>query len=199
VIVLGKVYDLSPLLAEDHGLLVDPLVEAAGTDISHWFDRATGDVKTHVDPVSNVTTPYTPMGRFVHVPSMLPSSAESTEGTQAPWWKGSTYVVGTLTARARNIRIVNLLSSHEHIVEVCAENTIEDMQRRYLDFNAHCGSYTWKALMAGEFRPLDVHKTLQENGVADDGGQLDTLGLDEDSPEMLTTLVLAFNDDLTIA
>ena len=196
--IFGRIFDLTSLLAEDHGVLVDPIVDAAGQDVSHWFDRATGDVKTFVDPVTNIRAPYTPQGRFVHVPSMGPSTLESTE-TQSPWWHDTGRVVGTLTQRARRLRIVNTLTSHEHIVEFGIENTVEDMQRRYLDYNAHCGSYTWKALVAGDFRPLDVKKTLEENGVPDDGPELERLGLDEEHPDMLTTLLLAFNDDLTVA
>jgi cytochrome b involved in lipid metabolism len=45
VSVFGRVYDLTPLLAEGHGTLADPIIDAAGTDVSHWFDRNSGDVR----------------------------------------------------------------------------------------------------------------------------------------------------------
>ena len=34
----------------ESGPLCVPLIEAAGTDISHWFDPKTKDPKTFVDP-----------------------------------------------------------------------------------------------------------------------------------------------------
>ena len=34
----GHVYDLTNLVAENPGHLVQPIVDAAGTDISHWLD-----------------------------------------------------------------------------------------------------------------------------------------------------------------
>ena len=109
------------------------------------------------------------------------------------------FVAGRLTARARRVRVVNSLTSHEHVIEMGVENTIEDLQARYLEHNAHCGSYQWKALVNGVFRPLDVHKTLEENGVVDDSEELDKLGMDADAPDFLIDLIIAFQDDLTVA
>lgn len=42
---LGKVYDLTPLCEKNAGdVLLKPIIEAAGKDISHWFDKKTKDV-----------------------------------------------------------------------------------------------------------------------------------------------------------
>lgn len=41
---LGRVFDLTQLVAENEGILTQPIVAVAGTDISHWFDARTGDV-----------------------------------------------------------------------------------------------------------------------------------------------------------
>nr|AAI55726.1 Cyb5d1 protein [Danio rerio] len=42
---LGKVYDLTPLLEAYKGdVLLKPIIECAGKDISHWFDPKTKDV-----------------------------------------------------------------------------------------------------------------------------------------------------------
>lgn len=143
--------------------------------------------------------PYTPQGRFIHVSAVTPTTVESNDGIYSPWWKNSQYIIGTVTHKARKIRIINSLTGHEHIVEFGVEHTIEDMQRGYLPYNAHCGSYVWKAVVAGKFRPLDVHKTLAENGIPDDSSEFEKLGLDEEDPDMLLTLLLVFTDDLTIA
>lgn len=47
----------------------------------------------------------------------------------------------------------------------------------------------------GEFRPLDMEKTLQENGVADESEEFEELGISEDF--YVPVLHLYFNDDLT--
>ena len=41
------------------------------------------------------------------------------------------------------------------------EETIFEIQERYLVHNAHAGSYTWKRLG----KPLNMEKTLDENGM----------------------------------
>ncbi|NXC49012.1 CB5D1 protein, partial [Penelope pileata] len=42
---LGCVYDLGPLLRERRGdVTLHPLLDAVGTDVSHWFDPESGDV-----------------------------------------------------------------------------------------------------------------------------------------------------------
>lgn len=42
---LGNVYNITPLIKAHKGSsLVKPLLAAAGTDVSHWFDAATGEV-----------------------------------------------------------------------------------------------------------------------------------------------------------
>ena len=50
VSLFHKVLDLTELVKENRGLLVQPLIMAAGTDITHWFDPITKDVRTHIDP-----------------------------------------------------------------------------------------------------------------------------------------------------
>lgn len=44
---LGFVYNLTPLVEEFKGdLLLKPILEVAGQDISHWFDPQTRDVSS---------------------------------------------------------------------------------------------------------------------------------------------------------
>lgn len=47
---LGSVYNLTPL-AQDHkgDLLLKPILEVAGQDISHWFDPKTKDIRMTFD------------------------------------------------------------------------------------------------------------------------------------------------------
>lgn len=52
VSIFDKVYNLTSLIANNRNALSMPLIEAAGTNISHWFNEKTGDCKTYVDPKS---------------------------------------------------------------------------------------------------------------------------------------------------
>ena len=48
---------------DNPGPLAQPIVKAAGTDISHWFDAQTGEVKTYIQPETELLRPYLPMVR----------------------------------------------------------------------------------------------------------------------------------------
>lgn len=76
---------------------------------------------------------------------------------------------------------------------MCVEETLCEILKRYLPYNSHANSYTWKFFE----KNLDMSKTLKENGVEDEGEEFYSLRLDED--EFLPPLNLYFNDDLTEA
>ncbi len=119
-------------------------------------------------------------------------------------------------------------------VQVGSEESLLEIEDRYMDFNKHADSYTWKvrpgtsrgacclcvclsptgcadvdvsgcclcvcvqALGGGElFKPLDMSKTLEENGVADEVDELTRLGLDPS--EFIPVVQIYFKDDLTVA
>ncbi|XP_005620058.2 cytochrome b5 domain-containing protein 1 isoform X2 [Canis lupus familiaris] len=114
---LGSVYDLTPLAQEHKGdLLLKPIIEVAGQDISHWFDPKTRDIRKHVDPLTGTLRYRTPRGRFLHVPPQLPRSDWANDFGK-PWWQGTRYEVGRLSAKTRSIRIINTLTSQEHTLE----------------------------------------------------------------------------------
>lgn len=48
VSIFHEVYDLTELIQLNYGLLTDPIVQAGGSDITHWFDNTTKDVKLDV-------------------------------------------------------------------------------------------------------------------------------------------------------
>ncbi|KAJ8775601.1 hypothetical protein J1605_001321 [Eschrichtius robustus] len=108
---LGNVYDLTPLLQEYKGdLLLKPIVEVAGQDISHWFDPDTRDIgKAHRSADRFPEKPHPPGGRFLQVPPQLPLSDWANDFGK-PWWQGSRYQVGRLSAKTRNICIINTLT-----------------------------------------------------------------------------------------
>ena len=68
---------------------------------------------------------------------------------------------------------------------------MSEILERYLVYNAHAGSYTWK--YNGE--NLAMHRTLEANNVVDESEDFYVLGMDED--QFLPALHLYFNDDLT--
>ena len=99
VSIFDKVYNISELIHENRGTLATPLIEAAGTSISHWFNEKTGDIKTFIDPVRNIEMPYTPHGRFIHVPPSDP--IDKVETVSLPWWKDTKYIIGKVSGLMR--------------------------------------------------------------------------------------------------
>lgn len=188
----GNVYDLTPLLAEYSGPLATPIIEAAGSDISHWFDVNTGQPKTHVDARTGLEEIYCPWGRYIHVPPQGPESQWATNYV-TPWWDDRRYYIGSFTRRTRKITIVNLLTKQKTTMEVPVEETIDEIRERYLMHNAHAKSYAWKRLR----EPLDMAKTLEENGMKDETEEFQRLGIDPD--DHTPVIHLYFNDDLTEA
>eukprot|EP01137_Pigoraptor_chileana_P035127 Opistho-2@28706 len=189
---LGKVYDLTPLCEENQGsILLKPILMFAGKDISHWFDAKTGDVKTYVDTETGRRVPYTPYGRFLDVPPKNPRS-DWVVISDKPWWRKERLCIGYLSRKTRKVRIINTLTSQEQVVEVCSEETINEIQRRYLKYNSHAASYTWKYMG----KQLDMESSLELNNIFDEGDEFSRLAMDEDV--FLPAIHVYFNDDLTV-
>ena len=55
----------------------------------------------------------------------------------------------------------------------------------------------WKGLIDGEFVPLDMDKTLEENEIPDEASEFERLSIEEEF--YFPILHLYFNDDLTVA
>ena len=104
-----------------------------------------------------------------------------------------TLKVGSLSKKTRKIRIYNMLTKSEDILEVCEEENMIEILDRYLEINEHANSYTWKRLG----RPLDMMKTLSENDIPDESRDFIDFNLDEDC--YIPCLHLYYNDDLTVA
>ena len=85
---LGGVYDVTELVQKP-GMLAAPMIKAAGTDVSHWFDAKTGDVKYYVCPDTNISRPYVPSGDFVGIAPFAPRSDYNMFGM--PWWSDPKY------------------------------------------------------------------------------------------------------------
>lgn len=171
VSLFRKVLDLTTIIRETKlGHLVQPLIENAGTDITHWFDPETRNVRTYIDPKTQKEVPFTPMGIFLHCPPNEPK-ANWSSNIGSVWWKDKSLVMGTLTQRTRRIKLENMLTKQNSELEVCAEETLQvntapmhtsrticyetaysvfhsaswqEIQSRYLRYNNHSASYTWK-------------------------------------------------------
>ena len=85
-----------------------------------------------------------------------------------------------------------MLSKVDDIIEVASEETLEEILIRYLPYNDHAASYTWK--VSG--RPLDMELTLAENGIDDDTDEFKRLEIDDNL--YIPTIHLYYNDDLTV-
>lgn len=188
----GNVYDLTPLLAEYRGPLAQPIIDAAGTDISLWFDEGTGHPKMHIDPTTSLEEIYCPQGRYIHVPPQGPESTWATNFS-TPWWADKRYFIGRRAGQTRKVTVLNLLTKQKDTLEVPVEETVAEIQDRYLIHNAHAGSYTWKRLG----KVMNMEKTLEENGMEDETTEFFRLGIDPD--EHIPVIHLYFNDDLTEA
>ncbi|XP_020379756.1 cytochrome b5 domain-containing protein 1 [Rhincodon typus] len=189
---LGKVYDLTPLAEQFKGdILLRPILEAAGQDISHWFDEKRKDIRIKIDQLTNCQKYHTPRGRFAHIPPLMPMS-DWCNAFGTPWWKDPKYEVGYLTEKTRDIRIINTLTGQEQVIEVCSEETVNDILERYLEYNAHAASYTWKY----DGVPLKMDKTLEENGIVDEDETFYDLQMEPD--DYRQSILLYFNDDLTV-
>ena len=110
------------------------------------------------------------------MPPITPDS-DWTEDSKAflhPWWVDvDRYCIGRLTERTRDIRIMNMLTKHDDTLEVCSEESLNEILDRYLEINCHAASYTWKRLGQN----LDMGKNLAQNGIADDRYELNQLGM----------------------
>ena len=90
-----------------------------------------------------------------------------------------------------------MLTRTDDMIKVCKEETIGDIRNRYMEYNMNSNSYTWKALIDGEFVTMQLDKNLEENGIADESEKFLKLGMDEDF--YCPNLHIYYNDDLNYA
>ena len=127
---------------------------------------------------------YCPSGEYLHL----------REDNEIKWWKNMDNIIGKLTRKSRKVKIINMLTDHVCLLEVPSEEKISEILVRYKKHNKHGGSYTWKRLG----RPLDMEKTLSENGMEDEDPEFQKLGVMK-SEWYIPSIHLFFNDDLTVA
>jgi hypothetical protein len=104
-----------------------------------------------------------------------------------------------LLQKTRKINIINTLTQQEHELTVCSEETVSEIQARYISFNGHAASYTWKRLTddGDKFVVMDMDKTLEGNGVVDEDTEFEKLHIPDNF--YVPVIHIYFNDDLSIA
>lgn len=90
-----------------------------------------------------------------------------------------------------------MMTRTEDIIKICQEETIADIRNRYMEYNLNSNSYTWKALINGEFVALKLELTLTQNGILDETESFIRLGMDEDFN--IPNIHIYYNDDLHYA
>jgi hypothetical protein len=78
------------------------------------------------------------------------------------------------------------------LIEVAQEENMNEILDRFMQYNCHSSSYTWKRLG----KVLDMNLSLTENGIPDETQECLSLGIDPD--EYIPVIHLYFDDDLTI-
>lgn len=117
ITIFNEVFDLTLLIQNNYSYLIDPIVKEAGNDISHWFDPITKDPKEMVIKGTCLQGYYFPNGNYLNVPPAMPDSSWNYNFT-ASWWKNNDLKIGKLTVKTRKIRIINVLSNQDDIIEV---------------------------------------------------------------------------------
>ncbi|KAM6325733.1 cytochrome b5 domain-containing protein 1 isoform 2-T5 [Alca torda] len=143
----GRVLRLGPVLRERPGdPELRPLREAAGTDVTHWFDPQSGEPLSRADPRSGL--------RRLLLPGAPPPEPRSDHAPPrgAPWWRDPRLEVGHVTAAPRLLRLRNALTGQEHVIQACGEQA-GGLVGRALPWNAHGGGYAWRC--GGAPLPLD--------------------------------------------
>ncbi|XP_055346921.1 LOW QUALITY PROTEIN: cytochrome b5 domain-containing protein 1-like [Paramacrobiotus metropolitanus] len=209
--VQDRVLNVSDLTARSHGITPAErraratLARYAGTNVTHWFkaNRFPLELREFSNWKHNGMQEYfLPQGP---IPDVLPFAPVTNYSVPRPgrrktfWWNEARREIGKLTKKTRKIWVVNMLFASEphnaapQQLKVCSEETLKEILYRYLHYNRHAGSYTWKY----EGRVLDMDKTLEDNGIDDDEEELKALDINAD--EYIPVLHVYFNDDLTSA
>lgn len=103
----------------------------------------------------------------VNVP-VFPPLMEKISDESDFWWRDSSYVIGRITCLERRVRIINSLTRKIVLMNVCEEDSIKTIQRKYSEkFNRNAVNYVWrKTSRRGEHSGhIFMNKTLTQNGI----------------------------------
>ena len=81
---------------------MEPLIQAAGTDITSWFDEKTKEPRSFIN-AKGETEHYIPKGKYLHLDA-------KNDPLTIPWWKNQDFFIGKLTKKSQWVPIINTLS-----------------------------------------------------------------------------------------
>ena len=175
VSIFNEVFDLTNFIQENYSSLMDPLIKSAGSDISHWFDEKTKMPKTCVLEGTSLQCYYTPLGMYPHIPPAYPD-ADWEYDFDIPWWKNDNFKIGKLTKKVRKIKIMNTLTEHCDLLEVCEEETINEILDRYKKYNDHAvyKKITFQPRQGGR-NYMNIERTSEKKSDENQGGSRSTV------------------------
>ncbi|XP_055546801.1 cytochrome b5 domain-containing protein 1 [Wyeomyia smithii] len=156
VIFHGNVFDITSLFEENSNLthkIYQLLLAFAGKNLSVYFkDSNTARFRISKDGF--------------RVPLFLPVKIRN-KHTGKLWWRDQSLLLGEITAQERKIRILNNITFKIDELVVCEEDTIAEIQRKFLCYNQNNTNYTWKTCLdlTETASDLRLDKTLTENGI----------------------------------
>ena len=167
-----RVYELTSVLASSPSHLHLPLLRFAGRDISFLFDPITRQPVSCISPISGLRVFACPYGPYPHLPPEWPSSDHCTD-VECVWWEDERLCVGRLASSVRDVRLVNTLTGQDDTMEVAGEETVADIKQRWISDYGGGSGYVLK--VGG--RVLELDKTLDQNGLVDERGEMEELGM----------------------
>ncbi len=191
VSIFRDVYDITTTIQENRRKPgIDKLLRFMGKDMSHFFDP-----KNKLPITKNVLlveeTGHEDPNYMLHFPKKYMNTDRAENGVA--WFMNNNFIIGKMSEKEVPVRIINTLTYEEDIFIVPIEENLNEICERYLKFNFHARSYTWKDI---EERVLNMSLNLVKNGIAEDFELLDYLDIPEES-RPVPTIFLHFNDDLT--
>lgn len=88
---------------------------AAGTDITYWFDSVTREPRTKVNTDTAEQEFYCPRGEYLQLRAQ----------NEVKWWKDLHNIIGRLTKKSREVKLINMLTDQATILSVPSEETID--------------------------------------------------------------------------
>jgi hypothetical protein len=92
------------------------------------------------------------MNRFIHCPN-ADGSVDSSPAFESPWWTDKGLHVGMLTRKTRGIKLLNMLTKQETVLEVCAEETLNEIRCA-----PRAAAHEHMLWLVCEPRPASVHR-----------------------------------------
>jgi hypothetical protein len=130
------------------------LIQFAGKDLS-WAFNDRGEPLERINQYGE------------NVP-LFPSALEKEDEQAEYWWRDESNIVGKVTCMERRVRIINALTRSIISMNVCEEDTIETIKRKYSKiFNRNADHYIWRKTgpTSENSGRLFMNKTLTQNGL----------------------------------